>query len=71
MNKTTPHLTISYDRGWYPSILHGAFANLSLARLVIHNAASKGASSGSPLNARLASPRHECSGSSRQSWATR
>jgi len=43
--------------------LHGAVDNLSFARLVIHNAASKGWRWGSPFRARLPSPRHEWRGS--------
>jgi len=71
MNQTTAHQTTGYDSGRYSFILQGEFANLSFARLDIHNAASKRASPGSPLNARLASPRHECNGSSRQLWAAK
>ena len=43
--------------------LHGDVINLTFARFVIHNAASNGSKFVSPWTARLASPRHECSGS--------
>jgi hypothetical protein len=55
--------TVRYGKLGYEGFLHGAWSNLSFARFVIHNAASKGISPDSPNRDKLARPRHECSGS--------